>query len=292
KRHRVFSFSRILAITSNTLTELTRLKVFYVLLVFGLLLIGSSIFMAQFSFQQEFQILKDVSLGAISMFTSLLAIVATARMLPRDIEDRTVYTILAKPVPRFEYVVGKLAGVLLLLAIGTLVMSAMFLAVIYWREQTLLHETMRQMSQAPREQLDDALRAIRASAFNIDILPGIVLIYLKACLLAALTLFVSTFATSNIFTVVVMVFIYFIGHLQATARQYWLQEHAATWMTRIFLAVIALVFPDLQTFNLVDDIVAGAAIPLAIFTKTAVLGVFYTTIYALLAAFVFYGKEL
>jgi len=74
----LFSLSRILAITSNTLTELTRLKVFYVLLVFGLLLIGSSIFMAQFSFQQEFQILKDVSLGAISMFTSLLAIVATA----------------------------------------------------------------------------------------------------------------------------------------------------------------------------------------------------------------------
>jgi ABC-type transport system involved in multi-copper enzyme maturation permease subunit len=133
KRHRVFSLSRILAITSNTLTELTRLKVFYVLLVFGLLLIGSSIFMAQFSFQQEFQILKDVSFGAISMFTSLLAIVATARMLPRDIEDRTVYTILAKPVPRFEYVVGKIAGVLLLLAISTLVMAAAFLAVLYMR---------------------------------------------------------------------------------------------------------------------------------------------------------------
>ena len=290
--HRALSFSRLLAIITNTLTELTRLKVFYFLLIFALLLIGSSVFLARVTFQQEFQILKDVSLGAMSIFTSLLAILAMARLIPQDIEDRTIYTILAKPVPRFEYVVGKLAGVLLLLAIGTLVMSAMFLAVIYWREQTLLHETMRQMSQAPREQLDDALRAIRASAFNIDILPGIVLIYLKACLLAALTLFVSTFATSNIFTVVVMVFIYFIGHLQATARQYWLQEHAVTWMTRIFLAVIALVFPDLQTFNLVDDIVAGAAIPLAIFTKTAVLGVFYTTIYALLAAFVFYGKEL
>ena len=91
------------------------------------LLIGSSIFMAQFSFQQEFQILKDVSLGAISIFTSLLAIVATARLLPQDIEDRTVYTILAKPVPRFEYVLGKIAGVLLLLAISTLVMSAAFL---------------------------------------------------------------------------------------------------------------------------------------------------------------------
>ena len=116
------------AITLNTLTELTRLRVFYVLLVFALLLIGSSVFMAQFSFQQEFQILKDVSLGAISIFTSLLAIVATARLLPQDIEDRTVYTILAKPVPRFEYVLGKIAGVLLLLAISTLVMSAAFLA--------------------------------------------------------------------------------------------------------------------------------------------------------------------
>src|SRR5262252_1230782 len=149
KRHRVFSFSRILAITGNTLTELTRLKVFYVLLVFALLLIGSSIFMAQFSFQQEFQILKDVSLGAISIFTSLLAIVATARLLPHDIEDRTVYTILAKPVPRFEYVLGKITGVLLLLAISTLVMSAAFLVVLYLREQAVVHTTLRQMSSAP-----------------------------------------------------------------------------------------------------------------------------------------------
>src|SRR5438270_4900533 len=207
-----FSPARIFAITTNTLTELTRQKVFYVLLIFALLLIGSSVFMARLTFQQEFQILKDVSLGAMSIFTSLLAIVATARLIPQDIEDRTVYTILAKPVPRFEYLLGKIAGVLLLLAISTLVMSAVFLAVLYMREQSVLHLTLRQMSAAPREQIDDALRAIRSSALNIDIFPGIIIIYLKACLLATLTLFVSTFATTTIFTVVVMVFIYFIGH--------------------------------------------------------------------------------
>ena len=292
KRYRPFSFSRIYAITINTVTELTRLKVFYVLLVFALVLIGSSIFMAQFSFQQEFQILKDVSLGAISIFTSLLAIVATARLLPQDLEDRTLYTILAKPVPRFEYVLGKIAGVLLLLAISTVLMGAAFLLVLYMREQAVVHTTLRQMSGAPSDQVTDALRVIRSSAFNIDIFPGIVIIYLKACLLAALTLFVSTFATSNIFTIVVMAFIYFIGHLEATARDYWLQEHSNGLITRVFLAVVALVFPDLQAFNLVDDIVAGTAVSLAVFTKTAVLGIFYTTIYTLLAAFVFYGKEL
>src|SRR5713101_6513544 len=101
-QHLAFSPSRVFAITTNTLTELTRQRVFYVLLIFALLLIGSSVFMARLTFQQEFQILKDVSLGAMSIFTSLLAIVATARLIPQDIEDRTVYTILAKPVPRFE----------------------------------------------------------------------------------------------------------------------------------------------------------------------------------------------
>src|SRR6202140_4604157 len=240
--HCPFSLVRVLAITANTLTELTRQKAFYVLLIFALLLIGSSIFMARLTFQQEFQILKDVSLGAMSIFTSLLAILAAARLIPQDIEDRTIYTILAKPVPRFEYVLGKLAGVLLLLAISMLVMSAMFLLVLYTREQTMLYQTLSQMAAAPREQVDDALRAVRSSALNIGIFPGIAIIYLKACLIAALTLFVSTFATTNIFTIVVMVFIYFIGHLQALAREYWLQEHSAGWMARLFLMLVALIF--------------------------------------------------
>ncbi len=290
--HRAFSFGRLLAITTNTLTDLTRQKVFYFVLIFALLLIGSSVFMARLTFQQEFQILKDVSLGAMSIFTSLLAIVATARLIPQDIEDRTVYTILAKPVPRIEYLLGKLAGVLLLLAIGTLVMGAVFFVVLYLREQSVLNEIMRQMSAAPREQLDAALNTVRVSALNINIFPAIAIIYLKACLLAALTLFVTTFATTNLFTIVVMVFIYFIGHLQATAREYWLQEHSASLITRIFLAVVALVFPDRQAFNLVDDVVAGTAIPLALLLRTAALGIFYTTIYTMLATVVFYGKEL
>src|SRR6202162_5005736 len=156
-KHRKLSIGRIGAIAANTLTELTRQKVFYVLLIFALVLIGSSVFVARLTFQQEFQILKDVSLGAMSIFTSLLAIVATARLIPQDIEDRTVYTILAKPVARFEYLIGKLIGVLLLLAISTAIMSAMFLAVLYFREQSALHETARQLANAPPEQLADAL---------------------------------------------------------------------------------------------------------------------------------------
>ncbi len=290
--HQAFSLGRIAAIASNTLTELTRLKVFYVLLLFACVLIGSSVVMARLSFQQEFQVLKDISLGAMSIFTSLLAIVATARMLPQDTEDRVVYTILAKPIPRFEYLLGKLLGVLLLLAISTLIMSALFLALLYSREQTALAATHRQMAGLPQEQLLAALQSIRDSTFNPDLLPGISVIFVKACLLASLTIFISTFATTQIFTIVVTVFVYFIGHLQGTAREFWLQGHSAGWLARAFLAVVALVFPDLQLFNLADEVVAGAAIPLAIFLKTAALGAFYVLIYLLLATAVFSAKEL
>ena len=290
--HRPFSFLRIAAITGNTFTELVRLKVFYFLLIFALLLIANSLFMARLSFQQEFQVLKDVSLGAMSIFSSLLAIVATAQLIPRDLEDRTIYTILAKPVPRHEYLMGKLAGVLLLLALSILAMSALFLVLLFVREHILVNETLRATASLRPEQIQEALHSLKASAFNANLFPGIVIIYLKAALLAALTLLISTFASSNIFTILVMVFVYFIGHLQATAREYWLQDHSGGWLVRAFLALVALAFPDLQLFNLVDDIVAGTAIPTTLFTQTAVLGCVYTSIYLFLAWVAFQGKEL
>ncbi|HEX3818643.1 MAG TPA: ABC transporter permease subunit [Chthoniobacterales bacterium] len=291
-RHRNFSLGRVAALTGNTFTGLVRLKVFYFLLLFALLLIGSSLFMAQLSFQAEFQILKDVSLGAMSIFSSLLAIVATAQLIPRDLEERTIYTILAKPVPRFEYLAGKLLGVLLLSALSILAMSALFFAVLFVREKLLAQEMMRQAGGLSPVQLQAALRALHDSAFNSNLLSGIVIIFLKAALLASLTLFVSTFATSNIFTIFVMVFIYFIGHLQGTARAYWLEQNGAGWIAKTFLALVALIFPDLQLFNFVDDIVAGNAIPHALFAQTAVLGCVYTSIYFFFAWVAFSAREL
>lgn len=283
---------RTLAIASNTLTDLTRQRVFYFILIFALILIGSSVFMSRFSFQQELQILKDISLGTMSILTSLLAILATARLIPQDIEDRTAYTILAKPVPRYQYVIGKLLGVLGLLVISLFIMSALFFALLYTREQTLLSETMRQYAAAPREQLEDALRSLRETGVKIDIAQAIGLLFMKASVLAAATLLVTTFATTNIFTVITMVFVYFIGHLQEIAREYWLRQTGNGWLTHLFLALVALVFPDLQAFNRVDQVVAGHALSLGMFTQTTLLGCFYLVVYTALAIVMFYGKEL
>lgn len=283
-------FTRIAAIARNTLTELVRQKVFYILLVFALCAIGSSVFMARLTFQEEFQMLKDVCLGAMSIFTSLLAILATANFLPKDSEDRTIYTLLSKPVPRYAYLLGKLSGIIMLLFLFTLLMSAVFVAVLWMREQSVLAETRATVSG---EELTLALKTIAASTFNANLIPGILIIFVKAALLAAMTLFISTFATSSLFTVMIAAAIYFIGHLQATAREYWMQGMVdVQWWTRVLIALVALLFPDLQAFNLADDVIAGAAIPLTIFLQTFALGWTYVAVYFALAAFVFAGREL
>jgi hypothetical protein len=236
--------------------------------------------------------LKDISLGAMSVFSSLLAILATANFLPKDMEDRTIYTILAKPVPRHCYLLGKLCGILALLAIAILLMSGLFLGVLWLGESAALAETRAQFASASPEDLALAIKEVTASTFNANLLPGILVIFIKAALLASLTLFISTFATSSIFTILMAVALYFIGHLQATAREYWLSGVDVEWWSRLLTAIVALLFPDLQAFNLTDDIIAGTAISLKLFLGTAALGGIYIAVYFALSAFVFSGREL
>lgn len=282
----------IVPIAKNTFTDLVRQKVFNILLIFALCAIGSSLLMAKLTFQEEFQMLKDVCLGAMSIFTSLLAILATASFLPRDLEDRTIYTLLSKPVPRFAYLLGKLAGIILLLFLFTVLMSAVFCAVLWLREQEVLKETMAQMQGAPAEELQAALNGVTSATFNINLVPGILIIFIKSALLASMTLLISTFATSSLFTVMIAAAVYFIGHLQATARDYWMQGVGTNWWTTPLAAGLALLFPDLQAFNLTDDVIAGAAISWSIFLQTFALGWVYVTVYFAVGAFIFSGREL
>lgn len=282
----------IVPIAKNTFTDLVRQKVFIIILIFALCAIGSSVLMAQLSFMEEFQMLKDVCLGSMSIFTSLLAILATANFLPRDLEERTIYTLLSKPVPRFAYLLGKLVGIISVLLVFILLMSAVFCAVLWLREQQVLQNTLETMRGAPAEELNAALDQVRHATFNINLVPGILIIFVKSALLASMTLFISTFSSSALFTVMIASAIYFIGHLQSTAREAWMQGMSSNWLTTILSAALALLFPDLQAFNLSDDVIAGAAISLSIFLQTFGLGWIYVAVYFAVGAFIFSGREL
>ena len=283
---------RIAAIAAVTWTELVRLKVFYFIIIFALLVIGNSFFLARFSFEEEFQMLKDIALGAMSIFSALLAILASATLLPKDLEDRTIYTILAKPVSRFEYLLGKLAGVFMLLALAVILMGAVFAAVLVLRTQIVLQATAAEMSALPAPELAAALQKVRTAGYDPALLAGGLVILVKAWLLAAMTVFISTFATSAIFTTITAFAAYFIGHLQATARDYWMAGGDLGPAAKMVLAVVAIIFPDLQAFNLVDGIVTGTPVTAALLLKTLALGFGYIAVYTVLAAAVFQTREL
>ena len=291
-RHRFFSPARIVAIAANTFLELVRQKVFYFLLVFALILFGWSLFTVSFQIEERFTMIKGVSLSAMSIFTWLLAILCTATLLPKEIEERTLYTILAKPVPRLEYLAGKLLGVLFLLLVSTLVMSALFAAFLYVELQVALAQSIHQAGPfITQAQIADLAQQARAAGFTWSLLPAVVAIYLKAALFAALTLLISTFATSVIFTVVVSVTAGIIGYIEPYVRESVISGHAG-WMAKALLAVVSLIFPDVQLFDLNDDIVAGNTIAAALFLKTAGLGVLYVCVYFCLAYWMFSRKEL
>lgn len=284
---------RITAIAGATWTELVRLKVFYFLIVFALILIGSSFFLAQFDFERgELQMLKDISLGAMTIFSSLLAILATAGLLPKDIEDRTIYTVLAKPVSRAEYLLGKLIGIFLLLAFSVLLMGAVFWSILAMRTGHIMHAVESGMAGEPAADIEQALSAVAGAGPSKLLLAAVGLILLKSWILAALTMFVASFSTSSIFTIMTALAVNFIGYLQATARDYWLAGGGMGAVTKALLLLVAIIFPDLQAFDVVDQIAAGTAVPPRIFAEVLALGLAYIAVYTALATAIFHTREL
>ncbi len=290
--HKLFSGRRTWAIASNTFRDLVRQKVFYFMLVFALILIATSLAMASISFQGQLQTVMDVCLGAMSVFTMLLAVLSTAMLLPKDMEDRTLYTILAKPVARFEYVLGKLIGVTMILLVATLLMTAAFCVVLYyWQGREI--ENLR-LTEAP-ERAAAEIAALKTGTFTPTLFGGIGVIFLRSIVCATLTLMLSCFSTSWLFTVITSLMMILIGHLVPIARSVWQGPFGAAdvaFPVAILLRFITVFFPDMQLFNVVDDIAVGVTVSADVFLRVGALGAGYIAIYLLVGYLFFAWREL
>ena len=291
---KVFSLSRVLAIALNTFTQLVRMKVFYFLLIFSVLIKGANLLFLNFTFELELKILQAVSFGAMTLFASIFSIVGTALLIPKDIEDRTLYTILTKPVPRFEYLIGKLLGILFLVAVSLVLMSILFFAVLYMRQHGILAEETNQFRGQPTpEQLSSLKETIFSQGLRLELINGVIAVFLKASVAAAIALVVSTFASSTLFTIIVSLVIYFIGHAQSMALDYYFPEgdmHGA--LQRFIAGIVAIIFPNLQMFNVVDGIVSGQSVPVNVMFRLTGLTGFYLCIYSFVSWILFAKKEL
>jgi ABC-2 type transport system permease protein len=134
----------IKTLAANTVLELLRQKALTILIILGIILAGGANFFSQFSFDidQDFKFIKDFAVGILTLVGVLVAIISVAQMLPAELESRTVLTILTKPVQRWEFLLGKFAGICVLLAALTLAIGLILSAVLYVQEAKRVGEIL------------------------------------------------------------------------------------------------------------------------------------------------------
>lgn len=292
---------RISVIASHAFTQLVRMKVFYFLAVFAVIAIASNFFDLPQHVGPEavgagvLRSIKSWSLGAMTLFSVVLSIVATALLLPKDVEDRTLYTILAKPVPRFDYLAGKLLGVLMLVFVSLALMDVLMVAVLHIRTSMVIAEQaemVKAMGWTP-----DAIASLREETLkqgpNWSLQGAVLAVFLRASIMASLALLISTFSTSTLFTTIVSFLIYFIGHFQADARDVYLHGGQAGegLLARIGSLLFALVLPDFQLFNVIDAVIEGQAMPLVALGKLTLVAGYYAVFFTIASWFIFSDKE-
>ena len=290
---------RIGVIMMHTFTQLARMKVFYFLGVFAVILLGSNLFDIQDLGRPDLEgtdVLRSIrswSLGTMTLFSVVLGVVATALLLPKDVEDRTLYTILAKPVPRLDYLTGKLGGVLLLIFVSLLAMDLLMTGVLAVRTNLVVAE---QVAATTAEGWPAAeIEALRQETLNQGptwSLHGAVLaVFLRAAVIASTAMLISTFSTSTLFTTVTGFLIYFIGNFQADARSMYFGSGGVGPLEKIAGLAVALIFPDFQLFNVVDAVIEGVALPPGSLAMLAGLSAFYVVMHLFVSWLVFADKE-
>ena len=273
-----FSFRRTLLIAQNTWREATRQKLFNFLLFLALALVLGSRWFRDFNFgAPELKFLADCGFGAMAFFGAALTITATSQLFFSEIENRTAVTLLAKPIWRAEFIVGKLIGVAVLAAVFCALLTSLLVAVLWWREGELMRE------------FPDAFSQGRMVSYPLVVLGG-VMQWLKLAVLAAFTLLVASFAQTQLFAVITGFFVLVICHLQYLAQDSY--ARGGNLVGRIVSGGIAALFPNFQLFALADSLNAADAPPLAQVLRIGVYGLGYVVAACGLAVFSFRQREI
>jgi Cu-processing system permease protein len=245
-----------------TIREAVRQKLAVNLLVFAVALVTSSYMISTLTFGEQYRIITDIGLTAMEVFGTLIAVFLGAGLISRDVERRTVYPILAKPVSRAAYVTGRYAGLVATTTLNLVVMATCFVAVLAFY--------------------------LRGFAFVVEtpLAATLVATAIQFAMIAAVAVFFSAFSTatlSAIFTLSLVV----AGHLASDfVRRGRGPAPAATGK------LLYLVVPNLEALNLKEAMVYKDAIPLDALAPALLYGVLYAAGVVALSVAVFSRRDL
>lgn len=252
---------KILAIAFNTYKEAVRNKIFYLLITFAILFVLSSHVVSLLVISDRMKIIKDFGLAAIDFFGVLIAIFTGINLVYKEIERKTIHTILTKPIPRSTFILGKFMGLSLTLLVS---LGAMFTVFSLF---------------------------LLASSGSVDpnVLLYFVFLFMQLMVLVALSLLFSSFSTpilSSIFTIC----LYLIGQVLWTLMRF--KEHFSGLMDKVFLNFVYYVLPNFYKFNIKSDIVLGRGIPADRIANALLYGITYTGAVLLLTVLLFEKREI
>jgi ABC-type transport system involved in multi-copper enzyme maturation permease subunit len=251
---------KIAAIAKNTFREAVRDRILYLLFFFAAVCLIFSRVLAVLTVGDRLKIIKDVGLASISFFGVLMAILMGTGLVYKEIDKKTIFTLLSKPIHRAQFILGKYLGLVLTLFIMTILMAAIFLAVIF------LH------------------------SFRIEwpMLVAILFIFLELLLITAVAILFSTFSTPILSSLFSLSF-YIIGHLSWGLET--LIRKIRPGFGRISLQVLYTCLPDLENFNFRTEVVQRLPIPSSIYAASVLYGLFYAAFILGLAVLIFRKRD-
>ena len=249
----------ILAIALNTFKEAVRDRIFYLLLAFALILIGTSRALSLLTVGEEGKIVKDVGLSAISIFGVMVAGFVGVSLVFKEIEKRTVFTLLANPVRRWQFLCGKYVGLAGVLATNVVAMTLALGLVLLLRGE-----------------------------FTFALLPAIALTYVELLVITAFALFFSSL-TNPILAAIWTFAAYVAGHLSWSLRllQDRLPDGPAQWL---FEAIYWLL-PNLSRLNVRREVVHDIPIDAAAIGLGLGYGLGYALLILMAACWVFERRD-
>jgi len=251
---------RIIAIAKNTFKEALRGKMFNTMLIFALVTIGSTKMFSFFTPREEMKMIKDMGFFFIVFFGLLIAIFLGAKIITEELEKKTIYTVLSKPVHRHELILGKLVGTMFALFVNLCFMSIVFLGVLYLKERVL----------------------------DFEIFKAIFLIFISLSLISSIAIMFSTFATTTI-SVTLTMFFYIVGNIFEYLKHLASKGGA---ILKFILDGAYYLFPNFTNFNINRDVIHGTAVSGMYMFKVTAYGLNYITIFTLLAILFFRKREI
>jgi len=251
----------IRVIAANTFREALRDRILYLFLGFSVALLASSKLFGILTVGEQSKIIKDMGLAGIQFFLMLIAVMMSVILVSREIDSRTVYYILAKPVRRWQFLLGKYLGLLVTVLVN-LVLMTLILVLFVW---------------------------LYGGGFDPGLFLATAMIGVEMAVLVAFATLFSVLTKpilGSVFTLAVFV----VGHV---SQDLWLlTRHLPGSFGRTLVSVLYYVVPNLERFNFKTEVVHQLPIPISAVWWALVYGLFFTGLVLTLACIRFEGKDL